>query len=73
MGPENVPKYVPLAAGRDINRYDRFGYDKNKVPDEKVLEQFGGPNNIGAARQFTATHGNNRKPFSSRLIINEVG
>jgi hypothetical protein len=54
----HVPQFEE-GAGRDINRYDRFGYDKNKVPDEKVLAQFGGPNNISAAKQFTTVHGNN--------------
>ena len=55
---EHVPKYQE-GPGRDVIRYDRFGIDKNKVLDEKVLSQFGGPNNISAAKQFTATHGGN--------------
>jgi hypothetical protein len=63
---EHVPKYQE-GAGRDVIRYDRFGYDKNKVPDEKVLAQFGGSNNISAAKQFTATHGEN--PEAVQLMV----
>ena len=55
---QHVPQFEE-GASRDIARYDRFGYDKNKVPDEKVLDQFGGPNNISAAKQFTRVHGDN--------------
>lgn len=55
---QHVPNFQE-GAGRDIGRYDRFGYDKNKVPDEKVLAQFGGPNNLSAAQQFTRVHGDN--------------
>lgn len=54
----HVPNFRE-GASRDIGRYDQFGYDKNRVPDEKVMAQFGGPNNISAAQQFTRVFGNN--------------
>lgn len=46
-------------AGEAVLSYREKGYDHNRIPNEKVLEQFGGPNNISAAKQFTLTHGDN--------------
>lgn len=38
-----------------------------RLPDEKVMAQFGGPNNISAARQFTRVFGNN--PEAVQLMV----
>src|SRR5262249_30118374 len=54
----HVPNFRE-GANRSIGQYDQLGYDKNKIPDEKVMAQFGGPNNISAARQFTRVYGDN--------------
>lgn len=54
---EHAPRFLE-GAGRDVNRYKQFGYDKNFVADERVPSQFFAPNNISAARQFNRTFAN---------------
>ncbi len=53
---EYAPRFLE-GASRDVGRYNQFGYDKNKVAAENVPDQFFGPNNVSAAKQFNKLYG----------------
>jgi hypothetical protein len=54
---EYAPRFLQ-GASRDVGRFNRNGYEGNRVASEDVPGKFFAPNNISEARQFNKLYGN---------------
>lgn len=55
---EYAPRFLQ-GASRDVGRFNRHGYEGNRVSAEDVPGEFFKPNNISEARQFNRLYGEN--------------